>query len=85
MFTCHRPSPKKGTNTSDSRVEGRSYKTPPIAQEDCKPRKVYFQRQDREWKVLIDRGANGGIAGKELRVIDPELDQGTIDMYGIDR
>jgi hypothetical protein len=84
VLTCHRPSPGPGFNTSESRAEGRSHKTPSVAREGCNPWMINFQKQDKEWKVLIDRGANGGIAGKELRVIDPELDQETIDMCGID-
>ena len=32
----------------------------------------------------MDRGANGGIAVSDTRIIDPELDQGSIDLCGID-
>ena len=36
------------------------------------------------WAALVDRGANGGIAGSDTRIIDPELEQGSIDLCGID-
>jgi hypothetical protein len=55
-----------------------------MAREGRDPWRINFQRQDKEWKILVDRGANGGITGRELRVIGTELDQGTIDMCGID-
>ena len=44
--------------------------------------RVSTKESQRQWAALVDRGANGGIAGRDTRVIEPLEDW--IDLSGID-
>ena len=72
---------------------GHNYETSPSVHDDANrivytftSREAYAQQRKRNaysgWNALVDRGANGGIAGNDTRVI--EKTDVYIDLCGID-
>ena len=45
---------------------------------------VNVREYKNQWAALVDRGANGGIAGRDARVIDHYVPPKYIDLSGID-
>ena len=92
------PSPRTENQTKESRVQGQSNKTASLALQGqprlvfptrrgnpTDPKRIYnvnCKLRDRQWASLIDRGANGGIAGTDTRVM--HRTGRTIDLSGID-
>ena len=79
--------------THDSGVSGQSTRISPSAENDrttsddrdniqYKVNKNFANGQ--EWRALVDRGANGGIAGSDTRVIAPSPSDRMIDLSGVD-
>jgi hypothetical protein len=73
-----------------SRVDGCLSEEPPFALKDQQVLGSYqlsvhsqhLKTSDHQWAALIDRGANGCIAGRDMKVI--ETTDRTIDLSGID-
>ena len=68
------------SNTRKINVSITHYGTPPIVYSISRSAQV-----DAYGETLIDGGSNGGLAGKEMRVIETYDSGRTVDIEGIDR
>ena len=84
-YAIEQSSPNNHTmaNKHDSGTRGQSSTTSSNAMQGRTTYRV-SKHAERSWAALIDRGANGGIAGRDTREVDPEATCKTIDLSGID-